>query len=689
MIDLGTGSSASAINGRGQVVGAWRPGFPNIIFQHASLITPEDVNGDGTPDTWFRDLNSDGVNDLVTDLGTLGGAVSWPNAINNRGQVVGWADTGGVFPRSHAFLWESGTMSFVESFPGASGSEAKDINNLGHIVGSAAIVFTPTSGGPRAFLNKDGDVINLGTFPGVTGASAAHGINDQGQIVGFSVTASGYAHAALWRVVDGFVGTGGGTVADTDPTGARFSVAAGVLSGETSIAIEVLPNPGVNPPAGFAGIETLFVNITLDPNPGRIQATITLPLASRLPEGTSLALFKFDPGTGTFVDTRIVGTVDQGGATATFSGVIEFSIFVGLQPTANRPPLADAGPDQIVSAGADCLATVTLNGTGSSDPDGDALAYMWIGPFGTAIGATPAVSLPLGTHTITLTVGDGKGETASDTVVVQVKDTTPPVLTAPAPITKEATGALTPATVPFPAFTDCSVVDVTSDAPALFPLGTTTVTFTATDAWGNRTTAATTVTITDTTPPTLTVPGAITKEATAPLTPVTLGTATAVDLVDGAVAVSNNAPAAGFPVGTTVVTWTATDSHGNKATATQSVKITDTTPPTGTLSLSPGSLWPPNHRMVTITRTLTASDLAGPVTISGPTVSSNEPIDGLGDGDTSPDWIITGAGGIQLRAERSGTGNGRVYTVTYVVTDQSGNSTTVSATVLVPKSQGR
>lgn len=92
---------------------------------------------------------------------------------------------------------------------------------------------------------------------------------------------------------------------------------------------------------------------------------------------------------------------------------------------------------------------------------------------------------------------------------------------------------------------------------------------------------------------------------------------------------------------------------------------------------------------MTITPKLTASDLAGPVTISGPTVSSNEPIDGLGDGDTSPDWIINGTYGIQLRAERSATGNGRTYTITYVVTDQSGNSTTVSATVVVPKSQSK
>lgn len=384
-----------------------------------------------------------------------------------------------------------------------------------------------------------------------------------------------------------------------------------------------------------------------------------------------------------------------GGQLANFSFVNETWVLTDANGVpSNNPPVANAGPDHTVSAGASCQATVTLNGAGSTDPNGDTLTYTW--KEGTTTLATTtdpvkttSVTLGLGTHTITLTVDDGKGGTASDTVVVTVQDTTPPALTAPAPITKEATGPLTPVTVPFPIFTDCSVVVVTSNAPALFPVGTTTVTFTATDAAGNKATTTTTVTVQDTTPPALTVPGAITKEATAALTAVALGTATAVDLVDGTVPVSNNAPPAGFPVGTTVVTWTAMDSHGNKATATQSVTITDKTPPTATLSLSPGSLWPPNHRMVTITPTLTASDLAGPVTISGPTVTSNEPIDGLGDGDTSPDWIVSGTTNIQLRAERSGNGDGRTYTVTYVVTDQAGNSTTVSATVLVPQSQGR
>ncbi len=94
----------------------------------------------------------------------------------------------------------------------------------------------------------------------------------------------------------------------------------------------------------------------------------------------------------------------------------------------NRPPVADAGPDQVVPAGLGCLGSVLLDGSGSSDPDGDALGYTWTGPFGTVTGQKPTASLPLGIHTITLTVDDGDGGTASDSVQVSVVDTTPPAI---------------------------------------------------------------------------------------------------------------------------------------------------------------------------------------------------------------------------------------------------------------------
>jgi hypothetical protein len=70
-------------------------------------------------------------------------------------------------------------------------------------------------------------------------------------------------------------------------------------------------------------------------------------------------------------------------------------------------------------------------------------------------------------------------------------------------------------------------------------------------------------------------------------------------------------------------------------------------------------------------------------------VSSNEPDNGLGDGDTANDWVITGPMTVQLRAERAGNGTGRVYTITVRCTDAAGNSSERTVTVSVPKSQGK
>jgi hypothetical protein len=70
-------------------------------------------------------------------------------------------------------------------------------------------------------------------------------------------------------------------------------------------------------------------------------------------------------------------------------------------------------------------------------------------------------------------------------------------------------------------------------------------------------------------------------------------------------------------------------------------------------------------------------------------VTSNEPINGLGDGDTAPDWVVLDAHHVRLRAERSGRGNGRVYTITITSTDSAGNSSSTQVSVRVPHDQRR
>jgi hypothetical protein len=131
------------------------------------------------------------------------------------------------------------------------------------------------------------------------------------------------------------------------------------------------------------------------------------------------------------------------------------------------------------------------------------------------------------------------------------------------------------------------------------------------------------------------------------------------------------------------------DTFGQASEDSLMVKVADTTPPTiGAVTATPNTLWPPNHKMVGITVAASASDLCSTAVCQISAVSSNEPVNGLGDGDTSPDWQISGSLTVNLRAERSGNGSDRVYTVTVKCSDTSGNSSTKTITVTVPHNQG-
>jgi len=114
--------------------------------------------------------------------------------------------------------------------------------------------------------------------------------------------------------------------------------------------------------------------------------------------------------------------------------------------------------------------------------------------------------------------------------------------------------------------------------------------------------------------------------------------------------------------------------------------VCDEIAPTLEVSLSPNRLWPPDHRAVTVAATVLASDNFDPnPTITLVSVTSNEPDNGQGDGDMSDDIVIVDDTTFSLRAERSGSGQGRIYTITYQVTDACGNTALASATVTVPR----
>ena len=290
----------------------------------------------------------------------------------------------------------------------------------------------------------------------------------------------------------------------------------------------------------------------------------------------------------------------------------------------NRPPVAHAGNDQLnVECTSPAGAVVMLNGTASSDPDGDTLTYSWSAPgitFNNPASATPTATFPGGAAiVVTLTVSDGI-ETDTDTVTVRVVDTTPPVIVCPADITVECTQhGGTPATDP---------------AIAAFLTG-----------------------------------------------------ASATDICDPTPTLANNAPAF-FNHGTTVVTWTARDDDGNTSACSARVNVVDTTPPVITVQVTPDTLWAPNHRLVTVRPTVTVTDICDPnPTFVLTSITVNEPDNGLGDGNTTGDVRQAAFGtpdtSFQLRSERSGPGNGRVYTIRYTARDMAGNTTSATARVTV------
>jgi hypothetical protein len=271
-----------------------------------------------------------------------------------------------------------------------------------------------------------------------------------------------------------------------------------------------------------------------------------------------------------------------------------------------------------------------------------------------------------------------------------VPDSKRPVIVTPLPdLALEATGPAGATATYSASATDNKdgtvPVVFTPPSGSLFPLGTTTVTATATDFHGNVATATFAVRVFDTTPPALSVPADVVAEATGPEGAAVTLSASATDIVDGTVPVVFD-PASGsvFPLGTTTVTATATDAAGNSSEGTFTVTVRDTTPPVlDSQTVTPHEIWPPNHKMVPVVVGVRVRDAVdGTPDTRIVSVTSNEPTDGT-------DWEVTGPLTLNLRADRAGSGTGRVYTIVVASIDDFGNASTVSLYVVVPHDRGR
>ena len=381
-------------------------------------------------------------------------------------------------------------------------------------------------------------------------------------------------------------------------------------------------------------LPTIFVEATSrDGAPAAYPAT--LPVVGDV----GAVSLTFTPGPGTVLPlgtSRVsVFAIDQGGNYATFT------VTVVVRDT--TPPVITA-PNLTVEGNARGGAFVTYTATAT-----DA-----VGPVTLTFSIPPGSLFPVGTTTVTVTATDGAGNSSKKTFTVRVRDTTPPVITSVSQnLVVEATGP-SGATVFFnaaAAFDVVGPVTITYSraSGSTFGFGTTTVTVTATDGAGNTARATFTVTVRDTTPPVITsISPNLTVEATSSSgAAVKYIAATAFDAVGPVTITYSKASGSTFKLGTTVVTVTARDGHGNVSTLTFTITIVDTTPPVFTF-VSPDIAVSATSAGGAVVRyaAAKATDAVGPVTITyskasgtvfriGTTVVTVTATDGAGNTTTS------------------------------------------------------
>jgi len=306
---------------------------------------------------------------------------------------------------------------------------------------------------------------------------------------------------------------------------------------------------------------------------------------------------------------------------------------------ANTPPNADAGEDITITS--EEVTNTVIAGTALDEDPDDNLEYRWkegevvlmdwtpVGENGDCLLNLEAISIGVGTHTLTLEVTDGEDTAADDMQLT--------ILNSPPNAAPNGGGV-------FEINEEVTLGGYVSDFDG--------------DQWMEGTNVLFLCTVQ------------------------TINGGTLVELPE--YAISN------LSLGIHTIVLQVDDGVNEPESGEITVEIVDTTPPTLAPTANKTVLWPPNHKMADIVVEANVSDNSGlPVTLNA-SITSNEPIDGTGQGDKSPDWtepVIDQENGIitfQLRAERSGKGSGRVYTITITAADTSNNSTTANIEIMAP-----
>jgi hypothetical protein len=459
---------------------------------------------------------------------------------------------------------------------------------------------------------------------------------DNGIIVDIFVKAADYTAnngaSTFPRVVADFLHTASLTL--EPPPGITVTLATGQVFGGSP--------PANLPPIANAGADRSAdegVGVTLDGSASSDPEDASLTYAWTQTAGPPVTLSLANSARPTFV----APAVPRGGATLTFQLVVNDGqqasapAFVNVTvANVNHAPSADAGPDLVASES----STVVLDGSASFDTDGDSLTYVWTQTGGPSVMLTnastakpcfvaPSVGQAGVLLTFALTVSDGLAA-ASDSVSVFVENVNHP----PAADAGDDQTRNEGATV---ALDGTASSDPDGDQLAY--------------AW------------TQLSGPTVALSGSTSATPTFVAPPVAAGGATL------------------------VFRLSVSDGLGGTTSDEVSVLVQNVNDPPAChrARAYPPILWPPNHKLVPVTIVGHAWGPWHRMTTTVTSVTQDEPVSGLGEGDTSPDAVIHGSK-VLLRAERSGTGNGRVYRLHFTATNERGDTCTGLAAVWVPKS---
>lgn len=691
IIDLGTisgvgNSSAKGINSKAQVVGE----------SHSFVHWP------GAPFFWDP---VEGPIYGMEDIGNLGDGTGRAYAINDLGQVVGVSDY-------RAFLWDrnSGTTQDLGNLGGSGGTTANDINNAGQVVGVTSpsnpsfhyvpFLWDPVNGmqqianmdGVASSINESGQVVGSAEadafiwdsengfrrLPGIDlgGVSSANAINDLGQVVGIFND-----RPFIWDENNSLQYLSNDPNVKTTPFAINnVGQVVGAVTGSP-----FLWNSG----KGFQDLNDL---VPSDSGWGTLEAVYDINDAGQMvgygelgSGGHAFLMIPMPQATDVLYDNNMNIEQDE---------LIEILFFINcVQPCYSWKAVIKR-----IIPGSDVETRLI-------QPDGTEINRSTqdnnIQHFLDSTQEIYIVSEPMAGEWKVRLIGTDTAADGEDTsLLIYLNEPTitnqpPTAQCQDVSVSTELDLCTAAASIDAGSFDPDGDPITLEQAPiGPYALGITDVTLTVTDDQGASNTCTSTVTVQDTTAPVPDV--AELPEVRGECSAAVASPPTATDNCAGTLAGTTSDPLSYTQLGTYTVTWTFTDSSGNESTQTQTVVVEDTTPPViDSLTVSPDTLWPPNHKMVNITPIVAATDNcdANPqikllsITMNeGEETNTYDPEydDSQGDGNTIDDIQVDENGNIFLRAERSGKSTGRVYTLTYEAEDSTGNISTATATVTVP-----